>query len=144
MTMKEKLVLRIHRESPVKAIQQRVTRQHEQCMEGASVRWRTIVLGSSRSGVPAVARRRQPSGATPVYLPDFGRRSDPAMAPIEGEAHAREAKNSRDIPATWTRCVAPALTWRPILLRASVLRPESARQSPIPQLSIADASGPCK
>src|ERR1039457_504775 len=76
MTMKDKLVLRIHRESPVKAIQQRVTRQHEQCMEGASVRWRTIVLGSSRSGVPAVARRRQPSGATPVHLPDFGRRFD--------------------------------------------------------------------
>jgi hypothetical protein len=65
MTTKDKLVLRIHHQSPVKAIQQRVTRQHEQCMEGASVRWRTIVLGSSRSGVPcrrstAVAELRDP------------------------------------------------------------------------------------
>src|ERR1019366_8101254 len=71
MTMKDKLVLRIHRESPVKAIQQRVTRQHEQCMEETSVRWRTIVFGVEPFGRPCRRSTAVAEWRAPGPLPGF-------------------------------------------------------------------------
>src|SRR5580700_1019983 len=67
MTMKDKLVIRIHREPPVKGIQQRLTRQHEQPMEEVSVRWRTSLPGFFVW--PGFLRRARPFGPRRSGIP---------------------------------------------------------------------------